>query len=147
MVSLPPGWMPYQVLQHPALWGWWAVRFPMGRVLLLLQPVLVSSCLPLAITYPTITLFPWAVWYEFNPQRLRGGLNLVSHRPCGLPYQRAIQGKATATSKCFNNSLIPLLVLPVPKMKCFAICFAWNYSTKLLPIYEWIWLPQNLIFS
>lgn len=110
-------------------------------------PACACFFLSLSITYPMITLFPWAIWYEFNLQRLRGGLHLVSHRPCGFPYQRAIQGKATATSKCFNNSLIPQLVLPVPKMKCFAICFAWNYSTKLLPIYEWIWLPQNLIFS
>jgi len=87
------------------------------------------------------------VWHECNTQRQRGGLNPVSHRPCGFPHQQAIQGKATATFNCFNNPLIPQLVLPAPKMKCFAICFAWKYSTKLLPIYEWIWLPQSFIFS
>jgi len=51
-VSLPPGWMPYRALQHPKLRGWWAARFPVGKVLLPLQPVRVSSCLSLAIAYP-----------------------------------------------------------------------------------------------
>lgn len=92
-------------------------------------------------------LFLWAVWHEFGPQRQRRGLNLVSHHPRGFPNQQANQGRATATSNYFNTPLIPQLVLPVPKMKCFAICFAWNYSTKLLPIHKWMWLPQNLIFS
>lgn len=153
-VGLPPGWMPYQVLQHPKLWDWWVAHFPMGLVGSALSrgegapPTAGCTCsfLPLSSYHipPMIALFSWAVWYEINPWRQRGGLNLVSHHLCDW---YALQGNATLTSNCFNNPLIPQLVLPVPEMKCFAICFAWNYSTKLLPIYEWIWLPQNQSFS
>lgn len=47
--------MPYRVLQHPKLWDWWVVHFPVRRVLLLLQP---CTCFFLPLSSYHIPLTP-----------------------------------------------------------------------------------------